>query len=88
MRIALTAFLSLFGIAANAADLAPYTCCAEEAHAVDGNGNLLEAVNGVAYEAFAYDDTGCLSEAVTEVGANVFANAWHRGSSDRCAHRF
>ena len=60
MRIALTAFVFFFGILAHAAD--PSSCGgAEEAYAVDADGNLVEAANDIAYEAFAYDNAGRLS---------------------------
>ena len=49
MRIALTAFAFCFGIFVHAAE--PSSCSgAEEAYAVDADGNLVEAANDIAYD--------------------------------------
>ena len=50
MRIALTAFAFFFGMLAHAACLAPCSYGAEEAYVVDADGNLVEAVNDIAYD--------------------------------------
>ena len=63
MRIALTAFLSLFGIAANAADLAPCSCGAEEVHAFD--------VVGGAEAAVGYGFAGLSAETGVGIAAGV-----------------
>ncbi len=63
VRIVLTAFLSLFGILANAADLAPYSCGAEEVHAFD--------VVGGAEAAVGYGFAGLSAETGVGIAAGV-----------------
>ncbi len=63
MRFLLTAFLALFGIAANAADLAPYSCGAEEVHAFD--------VVGGAEAAVGYGFAGLSAETGVGIAAGV-----------------
>ena len=49
MRTVLTVFALFFVIVAHAADLLPCGS-AEEAYAVDADGNLVEAANDIAYD--------------------------------------